>query len=283
MKNTIIIDAKNSCACDLVSNVDDGTNTLFLEIHADVAQNPKLEIGGTNVTIDKDIFTYQVGSSYWVGTGTLQFRIVDDMHTGDYFNITKVSSLTGNIVLKQTDNFNYTLVSDSDVITTISDSDFAVINQNGNNKRFSILNLCKYVVEKLKVLVCDTLTTTNKTIPGAINELQSGRGWTSYASNSYDISAHNNVKLPTDWNELELSIWFLDGSSNEYVAYVGHISKHVISYSKITRVFIGGYMYNSSDYGSCWISLNPDNTFKIRHLIYVGTKYTNVSYSIRYR
>ena len=107
MKNTIIIDAKNSQACDLVSVVDDGSNTLFLEIHADVAENPVLEINGLDVEIDKNIFTYEVDSSYWVGTGTLQFRILDYLHTGDYFNITKIDDLTGNVYLTQVDNFNY--------------------------------------------------------------------------------------------------------------------------------------------------------------------------------
>ena len=107
MKNTIIIDAKNSYACDLVCNIDDGSNRLFLEIHADVSKNPILEISGLNVEIDKDVFTYEVNSSYWVGTGTLQFRILDYDHTGNYFNITKIGSLSGNITLTQVDNFNY--------------------------------------------------------------------------------------------------------------------------------------------------------------------------------
>ena len=109
MKNTIIIDAKNSCACDLVSIVDDGTNRLFLEIHADVSKNPILEINGLDVEIDKNVFLYEIDSSYWVGTGALRFRIVDDAHVWDYFNITKISSLSGNVTLKQVDNFNYEL------------------------------------------------------------------------------------------------------------------------------------------------------------------------------
>lgn len=110
MKNTIIIDAKNSSACDLVSVVNDGSNTLFLEIHADVTANPVLEINGVSVDITKDVFTYEVNSSHLVGTGTLQFRIVDYSHTGNYFNITKIDDLTGNMYLTQVDNFNYKLI-----------------------------------------------------------------------------------------------------------------------------------------------------------------------------
>ena len=110
MKNTIIIDAKNNCSCDLVSIVDDGTNSLFLEIHADISENPILEIGGLDVEIDKNIFLYEIDSSYWVGMGMLQFRIIDYMHTGNYFNISKIDDLTGNVYLTQVDNFDYELI-----------------------------------------------------------------------------------------------------------------------------------------------------------------------------
>ena len=61
MKNTIIINAKNSCACDLVCNIDDGSNRLFLEIHADISKNPILEINSANVDITEDVFIYECG------------------------------------------------------------------------------------------------------------------------------------------------------------------------------------------------------------------------------
>lgn len=109
MKNAIIIDAKNNCSCDLVSIVDDGTNSLFLEIHSDVSENPILEIDGLDIEINKNIFLYEIDSSYWVGTGTLQFRIVDYSHAGNYFSITKIDDVTGNVYLTRVDNFNYVM------------------------------------------------------------------------------------------------------------------------------------------------------------------------------
>ena len=110
MKNTIIIDAKNSYACELVCNIDDGSNRLFLEIHADVTKNPILEIDSVSVNITEDVFVYEIYSSYWGGTDTLQFRIVDDNHIGGYFTIKSASNLSGNIAIKQVDNFNYELL-----------------------------------------------------------------------------------------------------------------------------------------------------------------------------
>ena len=88
MKNTIVIDATKNCICDLVSTVDNGENRFFIEIRADTSLNPRLEIE----------------------TGSLQFRIVDDNHAGDYFQITKIAKVDGNLFLSQKSNFNYELI-----------------------------------------------------------------------------------------------------------------------------------------------------------------------------
>ena len=109
MKNIIFIDAINNCKCDLVSNVDDGTNRLVLEIKTDVSKNPKLEINSTDVPIASGNFIYEVPSSLYIGSGTLQFRIKDDDHIGDWFTVSKVAKIDGNLFLKQNSNFIYTL------------------------------------------------------------------------------------------------------------------------------------------------------------------------------
>lgn len=135
MKNTIIIDAKNSCACDLVSIVGDGTNSLYLEIHADVSKNPKLELPDTDIAISSDIMTVQIGSSFWAGTGTLQFRIADDGHAGEYFSVAKVEDLGGDVYLAQIDNFNYELFVSKPNTTGIpiaTDKDLGVV-RGGDN------------------------------------------------------------------------------------------------------------------------------------------------------
>ena len=45
-----------------------------------------------------------------MGTGSLQFRIVDNTHTGDYFQITKIAKVDGNLFLSQKSNFSYELI-----------------------------------------------------------------------------------------------------------------------------------------------------------------------------
>ena len=109
MRNVISINALNNSICDLLGNIDDGSNAVVLEIKTDISKNPKLEINSRTVSIDADQFTYNIEESWYIGTGALQFRIVDDDHTGDYFSIAKIGAVNGNLFLKQNSNFSYTL------------------------------------------------------------------------------------------------------------------------------------------------------------------------------
>ena len=109
MKNTIVIDTTNNCQCDLLSNSNDGSNSIALEINADISKNPYIEINSTNVPITSYRFLYTIPSSLYVGTGILQFRIVDDVSAGEYFQISKAQSLAGNLILKKNSNFSYSL------------------------------------------------------------------------------------------------------------------------------------------------------------------------------
>lgn len=110
MKNTIVINANENCICDLLSTVDNGENRFFLEIRADTSKNPKLEISGEQIAITESAFLYEVGSTYYLGTGELTFRIVDDEHTGDYFHVAKVTEIEGDLFLNQISNFYYELL-----------------------------------------------------------------------------------------------------------------------------------------------------------------------------
>ena len=66
MKNTIVIDATRNCICDLVSAVDNGENRFFIEIRADTALNPKLQIENEQITITGSTFLYEVGTAQCV-------------------------------------------------------------------------------------------------------------------------------------------------------------------------------------------------------------------------
>lgn len=110
MKNTIVINANGNCICELLSTVDNSENRFFIEIRADISKNPKLEISGEKIAITGSPFLYEVGSTYYLGSGELTFRIVDDVHTGDYFHIAKAAEVEGNLFLNQISNFSYKLI-----------------------------------------------------------------------------------------------------------------------------------------------------------------------------
>lgn len=108
MKNILHIDA-TSGLCDLMSNLNDGTNQVVLDIHADTVLHPTLEIAGSSIDIDQTNFSYAIPSADYVGSGILQFRVVDDEKMGEYFQVEKVSSDDGNLILKQTSAYVYVL------------------------------------------------------------------------------------------------------------------------------------------------------------------------------
>lgn len=109
MKNIMQIDSTNNCICALISNINDATNKLQLEIIADISKNPKIEIDNTYVSITSNSFIYEIDSNLYIGTGILKFRVIDDDHIGEYFQIQKVANIDGNLYLKKTSNFVYAL------------------------------------------------------------------------------------------------------------------------------------------------------------------------------
>lgn len=119
MKNILFIDATNNCECSLISNVNDGSNSVILNITSDLSKNPHIEINSTSVPIATQDFNYAINSSEYIGNGIIKFRIVDDDHMGDYFQITQVPTLIGNLYLAQKSNFVYEL-------RTMKDSSFSI-------------------------------------------------------------------------------------------------------------------------------------------------------------
>lgn len=109
MKNILVINSLNGCACDLLSNIDDGTNSVALDIRSDILKNPYLEIESKIVNITSDKFLYVIPPDYYPGSGSVLFRIIDDDHTSDYFRIKQVENTDGNLFLLQISDFSYEL------------------------------------------------------------------------------------------------------------------------------------------------------------------------------
>lgn len=119
MKNILHINVTNDCECELLSNINDGSNSVVLNIIANTSKNPHIEIGSASVPITSEDFNYTIDVDLYVGDGSITFRIVDDSHTGDYFYIKQVSTVIGNLYLAQKSNFEYEL-------RTMKDSSFSI-------------------------------------------------------------------------------------------------------------------------------------------------------------
>ena len=115
MKSIIFIDAKNSCTCTLVTNSDNGTNAVYLQIDSDTSLNPKLNIESVSgydaqiITISESPYIYKIPAQYFTASTVFKFKITDDMHTCDMFSVAFPIVITGNTVLRKIDNFNYAI------------------------------------------------------------------------------------------------------------------------------------------------------------------------------
>lgn len=89
MKNTLIITTDND---DLVSSVDDGTNTLFI-----------------NDT--------EIPSNQWVGSGNYTTTV-----EGHSITIAKIASLNGNVMIEKVSSFSYRLVTVSEKYPVYQDA-----------------------------------------------------------------------------------------------------------------------------------------------------------------
>ena len=115
MKNTLFIDALDSSRCDLLSNVDDGTNRIILEIKADVLQNPVLTLGGRDIAVNASNFVYEISKNMLVQGGSLVFSINDDRHAGEPFTVEIPDKVSGNWILRQISGFQYEISEDRTV------------------------------------------------------------------------------------------------------------------------------------------------------------------------
>ena len=92
------------------------------------------------------------------------------------------------------------------------------------NKKFTFGNLWKWIAKKIVSEGISQLETTNKTIPGAINELNSKR----FNANSYIIYSNNSAKtVSVKWggvNSHMTSFLLIDNNRNTSAYITGKIS-----------------------------------------------------------
>ena len=119
MKNTIVIDSTgDNIVVELVSSVDDGTNSLFVELINNQQDSPWMRLNNeTGINATEADWTYDINSAYWVGNGNLTIYIGDSRHTTAFYRVQKVANATNNVGITQvsTAGFKLTQIIDADI------------------------------------------------------------------------------------------------------------------------------------------------------------------------
>ena len=108
MKNTLTIDTNNTCSCDCLDYVNDGSNSIYLIVIVGNVTSPKLTLDGVTKALDANTSNIvEISTAKFVANATITFNYSDETHTGNTFKITFPNKLEGNLTIKRVDNFNY--------------------------------------------------------------------------------------------------------------------------------------------------------------------------------
>ena len=108
MKNTLTINANDSCSCDCLDYVNDGSNSIYLIVIVGNVTSPKLTLDGVTKALEANTSNIvEISTAKFVANATITFNYSDETHTGNTFKITFPNKLEGNLTIKRVDTFNY--------------------------------------------------------------------------------------------------------------------------------------------------------------------------------
>lgn len=112
------------------------------------------------------------------------------------------------------DNYSVKKITELTAKTSADDSDIYVLGNAGSAtmRRITFANLASAIKEKLKTLTVSTLNTSNKTLPGAINELNSNKVdkgtdvTLARISASASLSQYMNIRVTSSFGDYTLIV-----------------------------------------------------------------------------
>ena len=115
MKNVIEIDMTKDSYCELVSNIDDGTNSVILKIkgitpYSSYFYIPSLDYTSTFFFEEEEIelYTTKYELDWLIGSGSFVFQLVGTNGPKTYA-IEKIEGVNGNLILKQINDYTFQL------------------------------------------------------------------------------------------------------------------------------------------------------------------------------
>ena len=127
MKNTLTINASESCLCECLDRVNDGSNSIYLIVVTGDVLLPKLTLDGAEIRLQANTENVvEVPESKFATNATIEFYYSDNTHTGNTFTITFPDKLEGDLSIKKVDNFvynaKYTVIGAGGAAITVDDT-----------------------------------------------------------------------------------------------------------------------------------------------------------------
>ena len=126
MKNTLTINTSESCLCECLDRVNDGSNSIYLIVVTGDVLLPKLTLDGVSIGLQANKENIvKVPESKFMANAAIRFNYSDNTHTGNTFTITFPDKLEGDLTLKRVDNFTYnakyTVIGSGTATVTVDD------------------------------------------------------------------------------------------------------------------------------------------------------------------
>lgn len=113
MKNILHISVKDGDVCNLISNVDIGSNKFVVVVETIISLNPKLHVGNNVYEITEEISTWDLTNQAYKSSDLI-FYISYDGYAGEPFTVKGVNSSVDDYMIKKIDDFNYKFVTEID-------------------------------------------------------------------------------------------------------------------------------------------------------------------------
>lgn len=116
-----------------------------------------------------------------------------------------------------------------------------------------------------------------KVLMDLLTKLNSDLRWKQLA----ELSGFSDTfTLPSIYHEFEITAYAATYDGTITCAYKTIFSNASLNPSRANVIIVGGYYYESADYGTCNINLYPSNEIQLRNFIYAGKNYRSLGYGV---
>lgn len=259
MRNTLTIQSSDICECVCIDNVDDGTNSIYLDLDVKNATNPKLKIYKNGALTNTIALTPNqsnlvvIPASLYVANAIITFSYSDDSYVGNTFTINFPDKLEGNMMVTKESDYGFNAKYRKS--GSIYDDALSTTSENAVQNKVVTAALNN---KQNKLTIDSALSTTstnpvqNKVVTAKLKE--SVKGSTTFKSASGSSSSVPTVDISAIPVLTKLHIEV--GVAIDTSGTVAYFPIEVIKPSKDYLYQIGGYYYSANYNGSLFINVS---------------------------